>query len=497
MKQTVGQVGLIVPALLGAVCVQAEKKAEKKVPNVIIIMADDLGYGDLSCYQATQIETPGIDRLAAEGLRHCNGHASSATSTPSRFAMLTGMYPFRVGAAILPGDAPMLIKESMSTLPKMFKQAGYATGVVGKWHLGLGNGNLNWNEHITPSPNEIGFDYSYIMAATNDRVPTVYVNNGDVVNLDPNDPIEVSYKKNFPGEPTGKDNPELLRMHPSVGHNMSITNGIPRIGFMRGGKSALWVDETMYEVFLNEAKNYVAQHKEQPFFLYYALHQPHVPRLPNEKFAGKSKLGPRGDVILEADYCVEEFLKYLDEQGLAENTIVIFTSDNGPVLDDGYKDMAEEMNGEHTPAGPFKGWKCDPYEGGTRIPMLIRWPGHVKAGTTSDALICQMDFCASFADMLGRNYETYDGEVMMKPLLGKTSKGRKALVLEGYGNSIWIKEGNWGCIPSYKNWQGKTTEPELYDLKNDVAQEHNLAKQYPEKVKAMTAHLEEIRGGKK
>lgn len=497
MQQTLKQMGLFLPALLGVASgVQGENKAARKIPNVVIIMADDLGYGDLSCYEATEIHTPGIDRLAAEGLRHCNGHATSATSTPSRFAMLTGMYPFRVGAAILPGDAPMLIKEEMSTLPKMFRQAGYATGVVGKWHLGLGNGNLNWNEHISPSPNEIGFEYSYIMAATNDRVPSVYVKNGNVVNLDPDDPIEVSYRQNFPGEPTGKNNPELLKMHPSVGHAGSIVNGVSRIGFMRGGKAALWNDETMYEVFLNEAKNYVHEHKEGPFFLYYALHQPHVPRLPNEKFAGKSKLGPRGDVILEADYCVQEFLKYLDEQGLTDNTIVIFTSDNGPVLDDGYKDQAVEMNGKHTPAGPFRGWKCDPYEGGTRIPMIVRWPGEVKAGTTSEALVCQMDFCASFAGLLRQDYEVYDGQDVLKALLGKTQKARKSLVLEGYGNSIWIKEGKWGCVPSYKNRKGNMTEPELYDLEKDIAQKNNLASQYPEKVKAMTAALEAVRNRK-
>ncbi len=497
MQQTLKQMGLFLPALLSVASgAQGENKAAKKIPNVVIIMADDLGYGDLSCYEATEIHTPGIDRLAAEGLRLCNGHATSATSTPSRFAMLTGMYPFRVGAAILPGDAPMLIKEEMSTLPKMFRQAGYATGVVGKWHLGLGNGNLNWNEHISPSPNEIGFEYSYIMAATNDRVPSVYVKNGNVVNLDPNDPIEVSYRQNFPGEPTGKNNPELLKMHPSVGHAGSIVNGVPRIGFMRGGKAALWNDETMYEVFLDEAKNYVREHKEGPFFLYYALHQPHVPRLPNEKFAGKSKLGPRGDVILEADYCVQEFLKYLDEQGLTDNTIVIFTSDNGPVLDDGYKDQAVEMNGKHTPAGPFRGWKCDPYEGGTRIPMIVRWPGEVKAGTTSDALVCQMDFCASFAGMLHQDYEVYDSQDVLKALLGKTQKARKSLVLEGYGNSIWIKEGKWGCIPSYKDWKGNKTEPELYDLEKDIAQKNNLASQYPERVKAMTAALEAVRNQK-
>lgn len=407
--------------------------------------------------------------------------------------MLTGMYPFRVGAAILPGDAPMLIKESMPTLPKMLRQAGYTTGVVGKWHLGLGNGNLDWNNHISPSPNEIGFDYSYIMAATNDRVPSVYVKNGRVVNLDPNDPIEVSYRQNFPGEPTGKNNPELLKMHPSVGHAGSIVNGVPRIGFMKGGKAALWNDETMYEVFLDEACNYVREHKDGPFFLYYALHQPHVPRLPNARFAGKSKLGPRGDVILEADFCVQEFLKCLDEEGLAENTIVIFTSDNGPVLDDGYKDMAEEMNGTHTPAGPFRGWKTEPYEGGTRIPMIVRWPGQVKAGATSDALVCQMDFCASFAAMLKQDYHTGDGQDVMKALVGKTPKARKSLVLEGYGNSIWIRQGDWACVPSYKDWQGNVTEPELYDLKNDVAQKNNLASQYPDKVKAMTAALEAVR----
>lgn len=466
---------------------------QAKAPNIVVIMADDLGYGDVSCYGAEVIHTPGIDRLAEEGLMLTNGHCTSATSTPSRFAMLTGMYPWRIGAAILPGDAPMLIKEGMPTLPKMLKKAGYVTGVVGKWHLGLGNGHMNWNEHISPSPNEIGFDYSYIMAATNDRVPSVYVKNGNVVNLDPNDPIEVSYRQNFPGEPTGKDNPELLKMHPSLGHSGSIVNGVPRIGFMKGGKAARWNDETMYEVFLNEAKQYVQEHKDGPFFLYYALHQPHVPRLPNARFAGKSKLGPRGDVILEADYCVAEFLKYIDEQGLAENTLVIFTSDNGPVLDDGYQDRAEEMNGEHRPAGPFRGWKCDPYEGGTRIPMLIRWPGQVKAGTTSDALVAQLDFCPSFAALLGIDYKVKDGENRMNALLGKNSKGRQELVLEGYGIDLWLKKGDWACIPEYVTQRGETVEARLYNLKKDVEQKHNIAKQYPGKVEEMTRRLNEIR----
>lgn len=487
------KLGIVPLAALMAGCAGKAKKGENR-PNIIVIMADDLGYGDVSCYGAEEIQTPGIDRLAEEGLRLTNGHCTSATSTPSRFAMLTGMYPWRVGASILPGDAPMLIKEDMPTFPKMLKQAGYATGVVGKWHLGLGNGNLNWNEHIAPSPNDVGFDYSYIMAATNDRVPTVYVRNGDVVNLDPDDPIEVNYRMNFPGEPTGKDNPELLRLHPSVGHNMSITNGIPRIGYMKGGKSALWVDEDMYSVFLEEAKNYVKKHKDEPFFLYYALHQPHVPRLPNIMFAGKSKLGARGDVILEADYCVEEFLKYLDELKLTENTIVIFTSDNGPVLDDGYKDMAEELNGVHRPAGPFAGWKCSPYEGGVRIPMIVRWPEKVKAGTTSDALVCQLDFCPSFAALLEQPYEVRDGMNVLDALLGVAEEGRECLVLEGYGIDLWLKEGNWACIPEYTNRRGEVVGARLYDLEADIAQQYNLAEKYPERVKKMTEKLNGIKG---
>lgn len=492
MKADLLKIGVWPLSVLLLGCSGKINKGEKQ-PNIVIIMADDLGFGDLSCYGAREIQTPGIDRLAEEGLRLTNGHCTSATSTPSRFAMLTGMYPWRMGVAILPGDAPMLIKEDMPTFPKMLKQAGYATGVVGKWHLGLGNGKLNWNEHISPSPNEIGFDYSFIMAATNDRVPTVYVKNGEVVNLNPNDPIEVSYKENFPGEPTGKDSPELLRLHPSFGHNMSITNGIPRIGYMKGGKSALWVDEDMYSVFLEEAKDYVKKHKNEPFFLYYALHQPHVPRLPNVMFAGKSKLGARGDVILEADYCVNEFLKYLDELKLTENTIVIFTSDNGPVLDDGYRDMAEELNGIHKPAGPFFGGKYEPYEGGTRIPMLIRWPEKVQSGAVSDALVCQLDFCSSFAALLNQPYEVADGINVYGALLGNGQNGRESLVLEGY-RDLWLKEGDWACIPEDTTGRGEVVGARLYNLKLDAAQQCNLADKYPEKVKEMTEKLNGIKG---
>src|SRR5690606_3105478 len=207
---------------------------------------DDLGYGDVGAYGATALHTPNIDELARGGIRFTNGYATSSTCTPSRFALLTGVYPWRnENARILPSTAPLLIDTAQLTLPKILKETGYHTAVVGKWHLGLGSGNADWNTHISPGPNEVGFDYSFIMAATQDRVPTVYIENGLTVGLDPEDPIDVSYDRNFEGEPTGLDHPELLTMKWHHGHNNSIVNGIPRIGFMKGGEKARWKDEEM------------------------------------------------------------------------------------------------------------------------------------------------------------------------------------------------------------------------------------------------------------
>jgi len=241
--------------------IEEPNATSKQLPNIVFIYLDDLGYGDMSANGATELHTPNMDQLANGGVRFTNGYATSATCTPSRYGLLTGSYPWREkNAKILPGTAPLLIKTTQMTVPKMLKEKGYYTGIVGKWHLGLGSGHVNWNEKITPSPNEIGFDYSYIMAATQDRVPTVYIKNGDVVNLDLNDPIEINYKKNFEGEPTAISHPEMLNMKWHHGHNNSIVNGVPRIGYMKGGKAALWSDVDMADNFLNEAQNYVKNH---------------------------------------------------------------------------------------------------------------------------------------------------------------------------------------------------------------------------------------------
>ena len=474
----------------------------QNLPNIVIIYMDDLGYGDMSAYGATELQTPHMDKLAHGGIRFTNGYASSATCSPSRYALLTGRYPWRnENAKILAGTAPLLIGTDELTLPKMLKGKGYKTAVIGKWHLGLGDGEVDWNQRVSPGPNEVGFDYAYIMAATQDRVPTVYLENGTVKGLDPNDPILVDYEKNFEGEPTGKDNPELLRLKWHHGHNNSIVNGIPRIGFMKGGENAKWVDEDMADHFLERTQEYLRQSNGEPFFLYYALQQPHVPRTPHPRFEGKSGMGPRGDVILEADWCIGEFMKTLEEQGLSENTLVIFTSDNGPVLNDGYYDEAVEKLGQHTPWGPLRGGKYSLFEAGTRVPFITYWKGKINAGV-SDAMVSQIDFLSSFASLVGSSERSEDGQDLLSVFLGESQTGRETLVLEATTRTA-LRHQNWIMIPPYKgpavNTQvnielGNDDAFQLYDLSQDIGQQKNLAEEKPDKLKELVDVFVGIRG---
>jgi arylsulfatase A-like enzyme len=471
-------------------------------PNIIVIYVDDLGYGDVGANGATELKTPNIDRLAAGGVRFENGYSSSANCTPSRYALLTGVYPWRKkGARILPGTAPLLIDTAQMTIPKMLKTIGYQTAIVGKWHLGLGTGNTNWNEHISPGPNEVGFDYSYIMAATQDRVPTVYIKDGDVVGLDPNDPIEINYRKNFEGQRTGKENRESLKMDWEHGHNSAVINGIPRIGFMKGGKAAQWKDEDMADHFLEKAQEYIKGNKENPFFLYYAMQQPHVPRTPHERFVGKSGMGPRGDVIMEADWYIGELINTLNEEGLLENTLIIFTSDNGPVLNDGYKDDAVEKLGTHTPSGPFRGGKYSLFEAGTHVPFITYWKGKIQP-STSQAIVSQVDLLASLAALVNKPIQSQDSEDLLNVLLGTSQQGRQELILEASTKTAYRK-GDWVMIPPYKGAVisksvnielGNSKTHQLYNLKEDIGQQQNLAESNPEKLKEMIAGFEAIRG---
>jgi arylsulfatase A-like enzyme len=478
----------------------AEQTRESDPPNVVLIYADDLGYGDVGAYGATEIRTPNMDRLAAGGVRFTNGYAASATCSPSRYALLTGVYPWRnKNARILSGTAPLLIGANQATLPAMFRRQGYHTGIVGKWHLGLGSGQVDWNGLIAPGPNEVGFDYSFIMAATQDRVPTVYIENGRVVRADPDDPIEVSYLHNFPGEPTGRDHPELLKMKYHHGHDNTIVNGISRIGFMKGGTEARWVDENMADTFLLKARQFIREHHGEPFFLYYALQQPHVPRTPHPRFAGSTTMGPRGDVIAEADWCIGELLLTLDEEGLLENTLIILSSDNGPVLNDGYYDEAVSRVGDHSPAGPLRGGKYSLYEAGTRVPLITYWKGHIDPGV-SDALVSQLDLFASLATLTGSEIKGRDSEELLNTFLGREKSGRSELVIEATGRTAFRK-GDWVLIPPYNGPAvapnvnielGNDPDYQLFRLDADLGEQQNLAKMRPDKLREMISAYEQI-----
>ena len=472
-------------------------------PNIVLIYADDLGYGDVGCYGAKRVATPNIDALAAAGRRFTNAHAPAATCTPSRYALLTGEYAWRrEGTGILRGDAPLIIEPGRTTLPSMLRQAGYKTGVVGKWHLGLGAGRIDWNGPIAPGPEAVGFDESFIIPATGDRVPCVFVENGHVVNLDPTDPITVSYGTPIPSEPSGRDHPELLKVQPSYGHDQAIVNGISRIGYMSGGKKARWVDEDIADTITGKAVSFIERHRAEPFFLYFATHDVHVPRVPNQRFVGATTLGPRGDVIAQLDWCVGQISAALDRLGLARNTIVLFTSDNGPVLDDGYRDQAVERLGGHRPGGGLRGGKYSAYDAGTRVPFVLRWPDRVTKGT-STALVSQIDLVASLAGLVGQSLaptDAPDSYDLRPALIGNALVGRDHVVEHAGALSIIV--GNWKYIEPHDGERvesgtgielGNSRKPQLFDLSRDVGERHDLAPRLPDRVRTLARKLQEIR----
>lgn len=495
-------IGLLV---IVAACGLKQKPNEElhQKPNIIIIYTDDVGFGDIGANSAIGVKTPNIDRLAENGLNFTDAHCSSATCTPSRFSLLTGSYAFRKNASILPGDAPLLIDTNKGTLPKMLQKAGYKTAVIGKWHLGLGNGNINWNKEISPGAKEVGFDYSFIIPATPDRVPCVFVENGMIANLDPNDPVSVSYKQDLGGYPTGTDRPDLLKVAADKQHSGSIINGMSRIGFMKGGKNALWIDEDFPSVLTNKAQNFITENKKHPFFLYFALPDIHVPRMPNAEFIGKSKMGPRGDAIAETDWYVGKIINLLENMGLSKNTLVIFSSDNGPILNDGYEDQAIELLGDHKPAGPYSGAKYSILEAGTRVPNIVYWPEVVKPGVSA-ALLSHIDLYASLAKLVGgeiKEDDAPDSEELLDAWLGKTEHGRQFMLEEAF--TFGLRMDNWKYIKPNKggtpDWMknkkvdgGMSEEIQLYNLDTDIGETINVASEHPELVKKMEEKLQKI-----
>ena len=487
----------------------APAAAAPRPPNVVLIYADDLGYGDTGAYGATAVKTPHIDRLAAEGLRFTDAYSTSAICTPSRFSLLTGRYAWREpGRGVLPGDAPMMIRPGTVTVASLLKQAGYATAVVGKWHLGLGDGRPDWNGTIRPGPETLGFDHHFLIPATVDRVPCVFVENGRVVGLDRADPIEVSYAAPFPGLPLGRTHPELLTtLRATHGHDMAIVNGIGRIGYMRGGRAALWKDEDIADTLVREATSWIAAHREGPFFLYFATHDVHEPRVPHPRFRGRSPLGSRGDVIEEFDWQAGAVLEALERHGLTDRTLVILSSDNGPIEDDGYEQVTPLTDRRgHRPGGPFRGAKYSILEAGTRVPLVLRWPGRVKPGT-SHALVSQVDFAASLAALVGVRVPdgaASDSVDVLAALLGDSPTARDHLVIQGT-RDLALREGRWKFIPPghgevkdgldaiHQTREDVGPAGLLFDLAADPAERNDRAAREPARVAAMAKRLERVR----
>lgn len=489
-----------------------------KLPNIVVIVADDLGYGDLGCYGGHAISTPQIDRLAAGGRRFTHGYAPASTCTPSRYALMTGEYAWRQRArqtTILDGDAPLAIEPGRVTLASMLKQAGYATSLVGKWHLGLGDGThaVDFNAQIAPGPLEVGFDSAFFIPATVDRVPTVFIDGHRVANLDPADPLQVSYVKRLSDEPTGAEHPELLKIGADAQHSGIIVNGVGRIGSMRGGHAARWVDEDISDVLVKRATAFIAEHKDGPFFLYYGAPEPHCPRTPHQRFAGATRLGRRGDVIAQLDWVTGRIMDALRQAGVAENTLVVFTSDNGPILYDGYFDWAAELNGDHLPAGGLRGWKYLPYEGGTRVPFIVSWPDRIAPGADA-RMISLTDLLRTFATLTGQALPATAGaDSLDQTSVLETASSpavRTEIVEQAISGTIAIRVGHWkflpasaaktvtgmgsGANPSDPRWAESIVPADaLYDLSRDPGETTNVIAEHPAEAAALRARLAAIR----
>jgi arylsulfatase A len=497
-------------ALLGSGLLGGGLTAAERKPNFIVIMADDLGFGDPSCYGGQSILTPNIDRLAAEGRRFTSGYCSASTCTPTRYSFLTGEYAFRrKGTGIAPPNGRLVVPPESTSIADLVKSAGYRTAVIGKWHLGLGDeSGPNWNGEIKPGPREIGFDYSFLLPTTNDRVPQVYVENQRVLNLDPADPLWVGDRKPEGGHPTGISHRDTLKMDWSHGHNGTIHNGISRIGFYTGGTKARFRDEDLADKWIEKSAAWLEANRASPFFLFFASHDPHVPRMPHERFQGATKLGYRGDAIVQFDWCVGELMKALDRLGLAENTLIVLCSDNGPVMDDGYKDGALEQRGRHRPGGPYRGGKYSVYEGGTRTPFIARWQGRIQPGV-SDEIVSTIDLAASFAALAGATLPAAavpDSFDVSGALTGaKGAKGRDHFLQQDNGGTgnFGFRSGNWKLVRhDTKLARNRIVEQplenvpvpqfQLFDLAVDPGETTDVLAQNPEVGDRLKARLAEI-----
>ena len=489
----------LITTLLGSaislIAISANGADHPERPNIVFILADDMGYGGAGCYGATRIKTPNLDRLAAEGIRFTDGHCAASTCTPTRYAFMTGRYPFRSWCSFsaLSTNAPLLIEVDRPTVPSFLKSHGYATSIIGKWHLGYGEEKgfadnrgktppnywkprgpgPDWNGELKPGPLQNGFDYAYVIPVANSFPPYVIVENYRVASLRPDSPIGTMESKNN--------------------------------GKMQGGEGARWKDENLVDMFTDKLVSQLEEYAkdDKPFFLYYPAHQPHIPWRPNARFKGSSKAQAYGDVIQELDWSVGEVLKTLDRLELADSTIVIFSSDNGA--------SGRDFNG-HRANGPLRGGKGDLTEGGHRVPFIVRWPGKIKPGLESDVLISQSDLFATFAAILGKALPrgaAPDSYNILPALLGEQlhHPERPVVMSSGGTGALSIRSGKWKLLLGQGNcgygefrrkqpWpKPKAGDPpaQLYNMEEDLGEANNLYLKHPEVVHRMKTTLEKIK----
>ncbi|MCF7847622.1 MAG: arylsulfatase [Kiritimatiellales bacterium] len=478
-------------------------------PNVVLIFADDLGYGDLSCYGATKVQTPNIDKLATEGRRFTDAHSASAVCSPSRYGLLTGRYPYRRNFwGPISTKEPLTIDPERLTLARLLKEADYATACIGKWHLGFGKDEPDWNGDLKPGPLELGFDYYYGIPSVNSGPPFVFVENHRIVGLDPNDPLM-----------HGK--PSVTKEYPEKGWKAKI-----------GGAEAahrLYVDDQIGTTLKKKAVEWLKQQKKgKPFFMYLATTNIHHPFTPAPRFVGTSGCGPYGDFIHELDWIVGEVMATLDEMGVAENTLVVFTSDNGGML---HVTGQAAWEAGHRLNGDLLGFKFGAWEGGHRVPFITRWPGRIPSGTTSAQLISQIDLLATFAAIIDRPLQQNEGPDSINQLANFTgtpdSPTRKTLVISPNSpKHLTVRQGKWVYIPAQDEggfqgkkkgdhlfagaaalpFAGKTNSDvvdgkirkdappaQLYNLEKDPCQTMNLYSKYPEVVKKLELVVQESR----
>ena len=447
--------------------------APKPKPNIVVILADDLGYGDLGCYGATKVKTPNIDRLASAGMRFTDAHSPSAVCSPTRYGLLTGRYAWRTrlkSGVCQPNDG-LLIEQGRTTLASLLKNQGYATAVVGKWHLGFGDPRPDWNGELKPGPLEIGFDYYFGIPVVNMWQPVVFVENHRVVGLDPSDLIS----KVLPYSMIGGTAARIPLEH---------------IDVPQTEKAVAWIESVP---------------KSTPLFLFFATNTIHEPCLPHPRFKDTSECGPRGDCINEHDWCVGQILDALDRTGRAKDTLVIYSSDNGGVgpYVNGKSPLEGPRKGDHSPNGDLRGRKWRNYEGGHRVPFIVRWPGHTPAGTASSELVCLTDVLATCSELVGVPLPDDAGEdsfSFLPLILGKQrTKPYGPLIMHDVQGAFAVREGSWklmvGLGGDDKAPAPSAAEPtgQLYNLGDDLGETKDLYTQKPEVVARLSALLQKIR----